>query len=284
MSASGSLFIVATPIGNLADITYRAVAVLRSVDLIAAEDTRHSKKLLAHYGITTKTLSLHEHNEKWRLEQIVQQLKGGKNIALIADAGTPLISDPGYKLVNKLHQLNLSIVPIPGPCAAIAALSASGLPTDRFMFEGFLTVKKSVRRQRLQALVDEPRTIIFYESVHRIVAFIEMMIEVFTQERIAVIARELTKTYETIYQAPLGELLLWLKNNQNQQKGEFVVLLQGASPRTEDAKMAEYKRVLPVLLAELPVKQAVAITAQLTAGQRKAIYQLALQLKSKQKE
>lgn len=280
MESQGCLYIVATPIGNRGDITYRAVEILQKVDLIAAEDTRHSKKLLDYYHISTPTISFHEFSSEKRLETIVNHIKQGQHIALISDAGTPLISDPGYELVNQLHDLGIKVIPIPGPCALIAALVASGLPTDRFIFEGFLPIKEGARITRLKQLQQETRTILFYESVHRIQSLLKSLIQVFGEKRKGVITRELTKKFETIRQDNLLQLYEWLVNNANQQKGEFVVLLQGVKEVTNlDSKIHEYKKILEILLEELSLKQAVSLAVRLTGGKRSVLYSLALELK-----
>jgi len=278
----GKLYIVATPIGNLADITYRAVEILKSVDLIAAEDTRHSRRLLDHYQITTQTLSLHEHNEQAKAHLLCQRLLNGSQIALIADAGTPLISDPGYRLVEIVRKAGVPVIPIPGPCAAIAALTVSGLPTDQFVFVGFLPAKGAVREKKLMALKNESRTLIFYESVHRIVNLIDLLNTIFEPDRIATVARELTKTYETIYQAKLAEIKDWLQNMPEQIKGEFVIVVQGAPLKKEDEVVTQdYVRILKILLNEMPLKQAVDIACELTGARRKILYSLALTLSEK---
>lgn len=275
---SGTLYIVATPIGNLADITFRAVEILREVACIACEDTRHSKFLLQHYAITTPTIALHEHNEQERHQELIRQLLEGKNIALISDAGTPLISDPGYRLVSVALENVIKVVPIPGACALIAALSAAGLPSDRFCFEGFLPAKTTARQKQLLKLRDETRTLIFYEAPHRIIDTLTDMTKVLGSNRIATIARELTKTFETIKKAPLHELLAWVTSDPNQQKGEFVILLQGQELSTITKDFA-ITRVLEVLLAELPVKQACKLAAQITDEKPNSLYELALRLK-----
>lgn len=276
-TVTGHLYLVATPMGNLADITFRAISILKDVDLIAAEDTRHSKKLLDRYQIKTAMISLHEHNESARISNIITQLKKGKHIALIADAGTPLISDPGYLLVQAAHQAKIKIIPIPGPCAAITGLVASGLPTDHFVFEGFLPPRGSVRKKRLLNLKQEYRTIVFYESVHRIINLIDLMNEVLGGERLATIARELTKTFETIHQDKLSALKIWLHDNPEQQRGEFVVILQGTGKKKGD-DVTECRRLLEILLNELTLKQAVQLTKKITGIKRKIIYDLALEI------
>jgi 16S rRNA (cytidine1402-2'-O)-methyltransferase len=279
VTSAGSLYIVATPIGNLADITLRAIETLKSVALIAAEDTRHSRRLLDHYQITTPTISLHEYNEQTRAQLLCDRLQQGENIALISDAGTPLISDPGYRLVDQVRQAGIRVVPIPGPCAAIAALVASGLPTDQFVFVGFLPAKGAARKKKLAALKNESRTIIFYESVHRMVDLIDLLNEIFEGERRATVARELTKTYETIYQATLSDIKHGLQKFPTQIKGEFVVVVQGAVEKENgDEMMMEYQRILEILLREIPLKQAVNLTCQITGARRKLLYSLALKL------
>lgn len=274
------LYIVSTPIGNLSDITLRAIEILQSVDWIAAEDTRHSQRLLLHYEIHTPIFSLHEHNEDERIEKIIHLLASGKSVALISDAGTPLISDPGFRLVRAVQKENYKIIPIPGVCAAIAALSASGLPTDHFVFEGFLPVKTAALESHLEKLKNETRTIIFYESVHRITKTLLTMKKIFGKKRIATIARELTKSFETIKQESLENLLTWILENTEQQKGEFVIVLQGAEPQAKFAQEQEkLMALLKHLLSELSVKQAVSLACKITAFNRRVVYALALQLK-----
>lgn len=277
---AATLYVVATPIGNLADLTARAVEVLKQVDVIAAEDTRHSKLLLQHYAISTSTLSLHEHNEQQRSEMLLEKLRDGATVALISDAGTPLISDPGYRLVNLLKQNDIAVVPIPGCCAAITALSASGLASQRFSFEGFLSAKPSARRQQLQLLDTEQRTMIFYESPRRLLACLEDMLSVFGAQRPVCLARELTKLHETIEMRPLGELIDWVRADDNQQRGECVLLVEG-NPQAPTADLQDVEKTLAVLIKELPVKQAAAITAELTGIKKNAAYELALKLQQK---
>lgn len=270
------LYVVATPIGNLADMTARAIEVLQTVTLIAAEDTRHSARLMAHFNIKTPMISVHDHNERQRIERILERLAAGESIALISDAGTPLISDPGFVLVRAVREAQFRVVPVPGCSALVTALCAAGLPSDRFVFEGFLPAKSLARRQRLEALAREERTLIFYESTHRILASLEDMQACFGAERMVVAARELTKTFETIKGAPVAELLEWMRQDANQQKGEFVVLVQGAPAPADDALNAEAMRVLDVLLEELPIKQAAALAAKLTGLKKNFLYQAAL--------
>jgi len=276
----GILYIVATPIGNLADISQRALDILNQVAVIAAEDTRHSQKLLQHYGIKKTLISLHEYNEQARAQQILEMLAEGKDIALISDAGTPTISDPGYRLIKSAHVAAITVVPIPGACAAIAALSASGLPTEQFIFEGFLPSKATQRKQRLQALSSETRTLIFYEAPHRVVEFFNDLITVFGPEREAVLAKELTKTFEKVMAGTLPELKNWLEADVARVQGEFVILIHGAVAATEDADAEiAIRNTLKILANELPLKQAVALTAQLTGAKKNWVYELALQSK-----
>jgi 16S rRNA (cytidine1402-2'-O)-methyltransferase len=275
----GILYVVATPIGNLEDISYRAVSVLRQVGLIAVEDTRHSAKLLNHYGIDTARISLHEHNEQRRTQGIVNRLESGESVALISDAGTPLISDPGYRLVSAVRTAGLRVSPVPGACAAIAALSAGGLPTDRFVFEGFLPTKEVARRRRLRALAEETRTLVLYESSHRIVATLQDLTTCLGEDRTAVIARELTKTFETLQSAGLKVLSEWLWEDPNRQRGEFVVLVKGIEESRQNASAKEIERLLSVLLDELPLNTAVRLAANITTEKKNHIYSLALSLK-----
>ena len=279
-SATASLYIVATPIGNLADFSPRAITVLQSVDVIAAEDTRHSGHLLEHYAIKTPTVSLHEHNEQQRSEVLLARLQKGESVALISDAGTPLISDPGYRLVSLVREHNIKVVPIPGSCALITALSASGLPSDRFSFEGFLPAKAGTKRQVLDNLKNESGTLIFYESPRRLKATLTEMIDIFGPDRLVCLARELTKLHETIVTQPLSELLAWVESDSNQQRGECVLLV-GGNTEQPDPNDAEAERVLSILLTELPVKKAAAMTAKLLDMRKNKAYELALKLQQK---
>lgn len=272
----GTLYIVATPIGNLEDMTPRAIKTLQQIDLIAAEDKRHSGKLLKQFNITTPMIALHEHNEQQQYETIINHLKHGKSIALISDAGTPLISDPGYRLVHEAKKLAITVIPIPGACAAITALSASGLPTDKFIFEGFLPVKQTARLQQLELLQQQECTIIFYEAPHRILQTLQDMLKVFGAERNIVIARELTKLFETIRAGTIIEITNWLANNSEQQQGEFVILLQGADKKQDEAMQPQDLQILKTLLAELPVKQATHLAAKITGKKKNEFYQMAL--------
>ena len=274
---SGVLYVVATPIGNLEDITARALRVLREVACIAAEDTRHTGQLLRHFGIDTPLLSLHEHNERARLDSIVARLRSGEAMALVSDAGTPLISDPGFPLVRELRRQGLKVVPVPGPSSVLAALAVAGLPTDRFVFEGFLPAKITARRVRLQALAAEERTLVFFEASHRIADTLTDLAAVFGAERPAVVARELTKRFEEIHGAILGELTAWLAADPHRAKGEFVLVVQGA-PVASAVDTPENRRLLVALSAELPPSRAVAVAARLTGLRKKSLYDLALAL------
>jgi 16S rRNA (cytidine1402-2'-O)-methyltransferase len=275
----GVLYVVATPIGNLRDITARALDTLKRVARIAAEDTRHSRKLLTHYGIDTPLIALHEHNEREVTETLLKELHSGADLALISDAGTPLISDPGFYLVRAVRQAGINIVPVPGPSACIAALSASGLPTDRFVFEGFLPARQHARRQRLEALRNEPRTLVFYESSHRITGCLVDMAEILGAGRAAVIARELTKTFETIKAGSLSELVAWLLGDSHQQRGEFVIMVHGEQPATDVAMDPEAEHVLELLMQELPLKRAAALASEITGLAKNRCYERGLELK-----
>ena len=277
-SVVGSLYVVATPIGNLDDISARALKVLRDVALIAAEDTRHSLRLMQHFGISTPLGACHEHNERDEGNRFIQRLLAGEDVALISDAGTPLISDPGYHLVRQARAAGVPVVPVPGACALIAALSAAGLPSDRFIFEGFLPAKAVGRRSRLELLKEEPRTLIFYEAPHRILECLQDMELVFGAQRPALLARELTKTFETLKGLPLAELRAFVEADSNQQRGECVVLVAGwQAPEGEDALSGEALRVLDLLLADLPLKRAAALAAEITGVRKNLLYQVALE-------
>lgn len=278
----GSLYVVATPIGNLDDISARALRVLREVALIAAEDTRHSARLLQHFGIETPLAACHEHNERDQGGRFLARLQAGEDVALISDAGTPLISDPGYHLVRQARAAGFAVVPVPGACALIAALSAAGLPSDRFIFEGFLPAKAAGRRARLEQVSEEPRTLIFYEAPHRILECLQDMRDVFGSERPALLARELTKTFETLQGLPLAELCEWVAADSNQQRGECVVLVAGwqaPEGEGEEAVSAEALRVLDLLMAEMPLKRAAALAAEITGVRKNLLYQVALERK-----
>ena len=269
----GTLYVVATPIGNLADMTPRAVEVLKLAGRIAAEDTRHSAGLLRHFAISTPLFALHEHNERTVSAEVIRRLRQGEDIALISDAGTPLVSDPGFPWVRLAHEAGLRVVPVPGASALIAALSAAGLPTDRFVFEGFLPPKAGARRNLLAALRDERRTLIFYEAPHRVLECLEDLTTVFGPERLAVLARELTKTFETIRRAPLGALLEFVRADSDQQRGEVVLLVEGAPAPAADGLDDEARRIAGILAAELPVKQAAALAAQISGAKKNQIYE-----------
>ena len=275
------LYVVSTPIGNLEDLTPRAVETLKKVDLIAAEDTRHSGRLMQHFAISTPMLAVHDHNERQRAQILVEKLSQGQSIALISDAGTPLISDPGYHLVSAVREAGYKVVPVVGACALIAALSVSGLATDRFSFYGFLPSKSSGRTQKLQQLAKVTHTLVFYESPHRIVAMVSDIVLVMGSHRQIVLARELTKTFETIYGGPAADVQAWLLADHNQQKGEFVVLIEGAEEEQLHDIGPEEERMLTLLLAELPIKKAAAITASITGHKKKALYDRALELQGK---
>ncbi len=279
-----ALYCVATPIGNLGDITERAVFVLRAVDVIYAEDTRVTRKLLTHLGIQKSLFSLHEHNEAIRIETITSAIAEGQRIALVSDAGTPLISDPGYHLVSALVKRGINVVPVPGVSAIITALSAAGLPTDRFAFEGFLPAKGSARRKTMEGLKSATCTLVFYESSHRIKDFLVDMREVFGAEREIVIARELTKLYEQFYRGSVEELLTRLEGDDNMRKGEFVVMVAGAGEAEDESEQTalETARLLEILVDELPVKQAATIAARLTGQAKNGLYRQAMEIKEKE--
>ena len=276
----GTLYIIATPIGNRADMGERAISVLKQVNLIAAEDTRHSKILLQHHNINTAMQAYHEHNEEQATPKLIQRLLAGENIGLISDAGTPLLSDPGYRLVKAAHQSNIKVSPIPGACAAIAALSVAGLATDRFLFAGFAPHKQGARQNFYREFEHQTATLVFYESSHRIMASVKDMREVFGDDRSVVLAREITKLFETIHSTTLGELSEWLAEDSNQQKGEFVLVLQGTS-EVLSPQSAALAQTLKILLAELPVKQASQIAAKITGMKKNAVYKIALEMSGK---
>ena len=279
---SGTLFIVSTPIGNLADISQRAVETLNSVDIIAAEDTRRTGQLLSHFGINKKQIALHDHNEEKKVPKIIESITDGQKIALVSDAGTPLINDPGFDLVRAALDANLNVVPVPGPCSPIVALSVSGLPTDRFIYEGFLPAKQGARIKHLESLVKEPRTLVFLESSHRIVSSLTDMLTVFGADRTAVIARELTKTFETIKKAPIKELVEWIEADANQTKGEFVVVIDGSKVESSGKSELEAETIVKALLEEgIGVKQTSVIAAKLTGIKKKELYNLALEFSEK---
>jgi len=276
----GILYIVATPIGNLGDITQRAIDTLKQVDHICAEDTRNTRKLLTHFGIQGDLHACHDHNERQKISTLKNWLDAGKNVALVSDAGTPLISDPGYHLVSELGQDGYSIVPIPGASAIITALSVAGLPTDRFTFEGFLPAKSSARVKTLKANAKETRTQVYYESSHRIVATIDDMLEVFGSDRNVVLARELTKMFEQIYRGDLTGLQEWISADRMHQKGEFVLMLMGHIEESESDEISgSTQDLLKILVDELPVKQASALAAKITGKKKNELYKQAMELK-----
>lgn len=270
-AGSGTLHVVATPIGNLGDFSPRALETLKRVDAICAEDTRHTRQLLAHFGLERPLLALHEHNEGDAAAPLVARLLAGDSLALVSDAGTPLVSDPGFRLVRAARAAGVRVSPVPGPSALVAALSAAGLPSDRFVFEGFLPAKAKARREHLQALAAEPRTMIFYESSHRIEETLADMAMAFGEERPAVVARELTKLFETVLDGGLAGLVRRVREDANQRKGEFVVLVQGA-PEAADAKIAEGRRLYARLCEHLPPSTAAKLAADLSGAPRKALY------------
>lgn len=272
-SPSGVLFVVATPIGNMDDISHRAVSVLAGVQLVAAEDTRRSGQLLARLGLRVPLLALHEHNEAERSEALLARLGQGESIALVSDAGTPLISDPGYRLVAAARERGFTVTPIPGACAAIAALSVAGLPTDRFHFEGFLPARASARRARIGELQHGPHTLVFYESVHRMDDTLQDLIAILG-ERKASLARELSKLHETIYWGTLDSVRGQLARDAGGRQGEFTLVVAGAPERQQEE--GELARVVQLLLAELPASQAARLAAKLTGAPRRAAYELAL--------
>jgi len=274
------LYVVATPIGNLADLSPRAQQILAEVDLVAAEDTRHTGRLLQHFNIKATLISVHDHNERQRAELIIDRLSQGQQIALVSDAGTPLISDPGFVLVRAVRDAGFEVSPVPGCCAFVAALSASGMPSDRFSFEGFLPSKSGARQQALGALAEATQTLIFYESTHRIVDSLKDMAQTLGPNRFVLIARELTKTFETIKGAPVSELIEWIEADTNQQRGEFVVIVQGAAQRADTGISAEAERILDLLAAELPPKRAAALAAEISGANKKALYQMLLDKKA----
>ncbi len=277
---AGHLYIVATPIGNLGDMSQRAIEILQQVDRILAEDTRHSGHLLHHLGIQKPMWSCHEHNEEQRIQQVLTALAVGESLALISDAGTPLINDPGYRLVTSVTEQGYPIVPIPGPSALITALSIAGLPTDRFAFEGFLPAKTGARVKRLQALADEVRTLVFYESSHRIVATLADLLQVLGRERPIALMRELTKRYEQVFRGRIEQVVEQLGADPNHQKGEFVLVVHGAE-ESAGAQQISSGILLQGLLEELPASKAASLAAKLTGLPRKQMYEQALKLSGK---
>lgn len=271
-----ALYVVATPLGNLGDMTARAIHILGHVDLVAAEDTRHSRKLMQHFGIDTHMVAYHEFSDQGREQRLVDTLATGQAIALISDAGTPLISDPGYSLVRRVREAGIRVIPVPGASALTAALCVSGLPSDRFLFAGFPPHRSAARCAWLGELSDERGTLIFYESPHRIAHTVADMRDVFGSDRDAVICRELTKTWETVHEASLGDLVDWLAADDNHRRGEFTLLVQGARVSEEQAELDAAIKVLDILLEDLPVKQAAALAARITGKGRNLLYREAL--------
>ena len=276
---TGELYLVATPIGDMTDIAERALGILNTVDIVAVEDKRKSSRLFSHFGIKTPMISYHDHGEEKQIKKIIDELLCGKSVALICDAGTPLIADPGYKLVKAAKSKSIKVSPIPGPCALIAAISASGLPSDRFIFEGFLPSKSNARITKIKNISEDPRTIIFYETPHRILEALKDMIKIIGPLRQIVFARELTKTYETFISGSLESVLEIIEKDLNQQKGEIVIVLAGADSLEKRSETQDSKRILSVLLEELPLKQAVSLGAKITGIQKNIFYKLALDLK-----
>lgn len=280
---SAQLFVVATPIGHLDDMTFRSIEVLKSVSVIAAEDTRQSAQLLKYYNISTPLTACHDHNESNKIDILIEKLKSGQNIALVSDAGTPLISDPGFKLVRAAQENGIRVIPVPGACAAIAALSAVGLPSDRFSFEGFLSSKQSQRLIQLEKLKHESQTMIIYEAPHRILDSVKDMADVFGADRPVGFAREITKTFETIKKMTLGELVTFIENDRNQQKGEIVLVIGGApDAKDQDVEQEKLDQLLNRLLQDLSVKAASQLAADLTGIKKKIAYQRALELTNQQ--
>ncbi|MBO6813062.1 16S rRNA (cytidine(1402)-2'-O)-methyltransferase [Marinobacter salsuginis] len=277
----GTLYVVATPIGNLDDLSPRAARTLASVDVVAAEDTRHSGRLLSHLGIQKRMVALHDHNEKDRAAGILTELQAGRDVALISDAGTPLISDPGYVLVREARAAGHRVSPIPGPCALVAALSVAGLPTDRFLYVGFLPAKRSGRRASLDLLSSEVATLVFYESPHRILESVRDIAKVLGPDREMVLGREITKTFETFYSGSVADVLAELERDPHGNRGEFVVMVRGAAAQagSEEAATMDVDRMLRVLLAELPVKKVAKMASELTGLSKNELYQRALALK-----
>ncbi len=279
---SAQLFVVATPIGHLDDMTFRSIEVLKSVSVIAAEDTRQSAQLLKHYNIATPLTACHDHNESNKIDILIEKLKNGADIALVSDAGTPLISDPGFKLVRAAQENGIRVIPVPGACAAIAALSAVGLPSDRFSFEGFLPSKQSQRLLQLEKLKHETQTLIIYEAPHRILDSVKDMASVFGEDRPVGFAREITKTFETIKKMTLSELVTFIESDRNQQKGEIVLVIGGAPNQNDiDVEQEKLDKLLIRLLEDLSVKAASQMAADLFNIKKKVAYQRALELTQK---
>jgi 16S rRNA (cytidine1402-2'-O)-methyltransferase len=278
-----TLYVVATPIGNAGDITLRAINALSIADAVACEDTRNTGHLLTRYGLSKELIAAHEHNEREVADKLIVRLQAGQRIALVSDAGTPAVSDPGARIVDAVRAAGLRVMPLPGPSAAVAALSASGLVNDRFYFVGFLPARSKQRETVLAGLRGIPATLVFYEAPHRIVESVQALAAAFEPTRQIVLARELTKLFEEIHRCPLSEASAWLAQEANRQKGEFVILVEGA-PAAVVENDAESERVLAILLAELPVRQAAALAAQITGQKKNALYERALRIKEQQQE
>ena len=281
VATAGTLYVVATPIGNLGDLSPRAREVLAGVALIAAEDTRHTGQLLHGCGITTPMIALHDHNESRRVDELLARLAAGASIALVSDAGTPLISDPGFELVEAVRRASMTVVAIPGPCAAIAALSIAGLPTNRFAFEGFLPAKAAARRSELAALAREARTLVFYEAPHRLSEVLDDMVQAFSGERHAVVARELTKRFESVYAGPLAQLRAHAMSDADMSRGELVIVIAGAEQVASSQAFLDAQQLLQALLEDLSPAQAAKIAARVSGLKRNHLYELALQLTGK---
>lgn len=280
----GTLFVVATPIGNLADLSPRAREVLAAVQLIAAEDTRHSRQLLQSFGIGTPLTSLHEHNEAQKSGELIERLARGESLAIVSDAGTPLISDPGFDLIAGARRQGIPVVAIPGPCAAIAAISVAGLPADRFAFEGFLPAKSAARRAQLETLTHESRTLVFYEAPHRLVQTLADMEAVLGSQRAATISRELTKRFETTYSGSLAELVQAAQRDENMSRGEIVIVVAGTSAPPQAAAALNAEQLLRALLDELSPAQAAKVAARVTGVKRAELYEIAVRLGGKKQE
>jgi 16S rRNA (cytidine1402-2'-O)-methyltransferase len=276
VTTAGRLYVVATPIGNLGDVSQRMRDTLAAVAVVAAEDTRHTGRLLRSLGVGTPLLSLHEHNERERSGQLVARLQAGEDVALVSDAGTPLVSDPGFALVHAAIKAGITVVPVPGPCAAIAALSVAGLPTDRFCFEGFLPARQAARRERLAAVAAESRTLVFYEAPQRLAASLADMAEILGPTRRAAVARELTKAFETVYHGELATLASRAAADADMSRGEIVVVVEGKPDAAADED--DLDRILRILLASLPPSQAAELAAEIAGAPRNACYRRAQEL------
>ncbi|MCZ4052912.1 16S rRNA (cytidine(1402)-2'-O)-methyltransferase [Oxalobacter sp. OxGP1] len=272
-----TLYVIGTPIGNAGDISLRALHILEITDAVACEDTRVTKNLLGLYGLDKELISAHQHNEREAAEKLIARLQRGERIALVSDAGTPAISDPGAKIVDSVRNAGFNVIPVPGPSAAITALSAGGLIDESFLFIGFLPAKTAQRQTVLRKLKDSPATLVIYEAPHRIRDTVRTLADIFEPSRTVVIARELTKLFEEIHRCPLSEAIPWLEENRNRQKGEFVLLVQGAPSREDDESQARH--ILSVLLDELPAGTAAGLTAKITGIRKNRLYDMALELK-----